>query len=269
MKPLLQGLAILLVVALAAIAWISHRANKDFTPWMTGAELQKFCDDHDTNPPGGHPNFWDQGHWIDAVEGRWHDGIPEYRVRYSASPKGKGGYLWWYWYFNQDQQSFSSHVHELADQGFTLLDPNSFVRPDDTRRYQGVWHKIQTKAEHDAEKARAQVRSTSADLVSARSASADQPAAPVPPVVDQGVTLLFASVDRAQLGHLCSVFLKPGATSFPQATNLPEGMIVNRGGITIVTGTRISISERMLVIMNQRRGYPVMDQQIDHVTVEP
>lgn len=118
-------------------------ADKDFTPWMSHAELDDYLKQFDTNPPGGHPNYWDKGHWINAVEGRWQDGIPQYRISYGDAANDH--YYTWYWYLNQDQLSYSYHVHEFADKGFVLLDPNSFLRPDDTRRYQGVWHLIGPK----------------------------------------------------------------------------------------------------------------------------
>jgi hypothetical protein len=140
LKRILTFAGILLGFIAIGIGICRLYADAGFTPWMSHGELDTFLAQFDTNPPGGHPNYWDRGHWINAVEGRWHDGIPQYRIRYGPVPSHKG--LWWYWYLNQDQESFSSHVHEMADQGFTLLDPNSFSRPDDTRRYQGVWHKV-------------------------------------------------------------------------------------------------------------------------------
>ena len=139
-RDLILGASAVVIMAMCVLAWIVYQANKDFTPWMSLAELNTWQKQFDTNPPGGHPNYWDQGHWMNAVEGRWHDGIPQYRVRYGPVPDGYDGA--WYWFINQDQASFSSHVHELADAGFVLMDPNSFLRPDDTRRYQGVWHKL-------------------------------------------------------------------------------------------------------------------------------
>lgn len=143
-RKLFLGLGALALLALAVWGWCSYQANKDFTPWMSHDDLDRFLVQFDTVPPGGHPNYWDNGHWIDAVEARWHDGIPEYRIRYGPIPQGYSGA--WYWYINQDQTSFSIHVHEFADRGFVLLDPNSYLRPDNSRRYQGVWHKLFKKS---------------------------------------------------------------------------------------------------------------------------
>jgi hypothetical protein len=138
MRKVALWLAVLALGCLGAGEWRYYEANKDFTPWMSHSELDKFMSQFDTNPPGQHPNYWDNGHWINAVEARWRGGIPQYRIRYGPTPQGYS--CGWYWYINQDQKSFSDHVHTFADDGMTLLDPNSYLRPDDTRRYQGVWH---------------------------------------------------------------------------------------------------------------------------------
>jgi hypothetical protein len=61
-------------------------------------------------------------------------------VSYSAVPEAR--IYWWYWYFNQDRESFDRHVHELADDGFVLVQYNSYVRPGGSERFQGVWHKL-------------------------------------------------------------------------------------------------------------------------------
>ena len=112
----------------------------DFTPWMTDPELHTFMSQFDSNPPGHHPNYWDKGHWINAVEGRYHDGAIQFRITYGPVPKHKA--LWWYWYLGIGKDHFDSLAAEKAAAGFTLLDANSFPMPDGSRRYQGVWHKV-------------------------------------------------------------------------------------------------------------------------------
>ena len=262
-------LFVLVLVALSVCGYRYYEANRDFTPWMTGAELDKFCADHEGQPPNNHPNFWDKGHWVEAVEGRWHNGVPQYRVRVEKSPKGKGGYYWWYWYFNQDQQSFSLHVHELADKGFTLLDPNSFLRPDDTRRYQGVWHKVQTKAEHDAESA----------LQAARGlGSLPQTPSPLPPgstsetpafeVVDAGTKLHLTDLAIGDLNRRCSVFLLPTATPrFSQLRDAPSGMFAQRGNVEIVNGVLMDLRPSFLLIHNRTLTVPIQFEEIDYINV--
>lgn len=266
MRTIIRIAATAVLVALAVWGWKDYQANKGFTPWMTGVELQKFCDAHDTTPPGGHPNFWDKGHWIDAVEGRWHDGVPQYRLRYGDSPKHC--YLWWYWYFNQDQESFSRHVHEFADQGFTLLDPNSFRRPDDTRRYQGVWHKTQTKAEHQAEAAAIAAKTPATNAINLNPLPpGSMPETPAFEVVDDGIKMSFSEINKDQLGHQCSVYLHPDNTPMISPANVPSGTYVTRGNILIVNGKLFGFTQRTLEIRNQNRIVPVLGQQIDYVVV--
>lgn len=107
---------------------------------MSLSELNGFLEKLDENTPAGGKNFWDRRHWIDEVEGRWQSGIPQYRISYSAVPEAR--IYWWYWYLNQDRESFDRHVHELADEGFALVQSNSYVRPGGSERFQGVWHKL-------------------------------------------------------------------------------------------------------------------------------
>jgi hypothetical protein len=74
------------------------------------------------------------------VEGRWHNGQPQFRLRIGESPKS--GPRWWSWWFNQDQASFNKHIHDLADDNFVMVCANSFQWPDGTTRYNGVWHRV-------------------------------------------------------------------------------------------------------------------------------
>ncbi|WP_043583106.1 hypothetical protein [Geminisphaera colitermitum] len=111
-----------------------------FTPWMNNKEMEVFLDPlgkKDAN----NKNFWDRGHWLAAVEGRWESGRPQFRLKIEKSPKGKK--LWWFWWFNQDQESYNKHIHRLSDEGFVLVSDNSFEWPDGSRRFSGVWHKVE------------------------------------------------------------------------------------------------------------------------------
>jgi hypothetical protein len=113
--------------------------GKDFTPWMSLSDLNSYLEELDGDKPGG-KNYWDRGNWIDAMEGRGETGIAQYRIRYSPVPPRRA--YWWLWYFNHDRKSFDTQVHKLADEGFTLVHFNSYVRPGGEERFQGVWHKF-------------------------------------------------------------------------------------------------------------------------------
>lgn len=130
-------IALLLAVVLLAGARC-YFGNRGFTPWMSLAELNAFMDTFASKHPG-EPNYWDQGHWITAVDGRWHAGIPQYRIRYGDAPKNQG--YWWYWFINQDQKGFNDKIHNYADQGFIMAYHSRLRWPDGACRYQAVWHK--------------------------------------------------------------------------------------------------------------------------------
>ena len=81
-----------IALALIVVSLLGYRCylrNRDFTPWMSLSELNAFMKTFDSKHPGER-NYWDQGHWITAVDGRWHCGIPQYRIRYGDAPKGQG-----------------------------------------------------------------------------------------------------------------------------------------------------------------------------------
>lgn len=117
-----------------------EREARKFTPWMTYAEMRDFLAPLDAKD-ADHKNYWDRGHWLTAVEGRWTDGVPQFRLKRGEVPAGKK--TAWYWWYNQSPEDFHRHLHELSDQGFTLVHQNKFVWPDGTFRYSGVWHRIE------------------------------------------------------------------------------------------------------------------------------
>ena len=126
--------------AAAADATRVENPGAEFTPWMDKSQMDAFMTELDGAKPGG-KNFWDRGHWILAVEGRWQDGKPEHRIRYGAIPKGKRGILW-YWWMNCNQEEWDGHVERYADAGLTLTHWTSYTRPDGRKIYDGVWHKV-------------------------------------------------------------------------------------------------------------------------------
>ncbi|PXA03847.1 hypothetical protein DDZ13_09395 [Coraliomargarita sinensis] len=88
-------------------------------------------------------NFWDEGHWVTSVDGRWNNGIAEYRMSYAEVPENEG--YWWYWWFNQEESSFEQRKRYYSDEGFTMVHSQSYLNPEGEKRYQGVWHKIYPK----------------------------------------------------------------------------------------------------------------------------
>lgn len=135
MKIVLALLVALLVCGLSTAAFLYHR-SAGFTPWMT--DMGDYLKPLEVKDAGG-KNYWDHRHWLEAVEGRWHNGRMEWRLRAGDAPAT--GPYWWWWWFNQDAAGINRHILEMSDAGCTLVSFNSFTLPDGTVRYTGVWHR--------------------------------------------------------------------------------------------------------------------------------
>lgn len=135
---LIALLSILGACASPALSTDPH-VGRGFSPWMTYREMDAFLQPLEAKDETG-KNFWAKGHWVTAVEGRWAEGRPQFRVKIGPVPSNRKHA--WYWWFNQDQTSYNKHIHRLSDQGFVLVSHNTFTWPDGTVRYSGVWHKI-------------------------------------------------------------------------------------------------------------------------------
>ncbi len=134
---LLLGI-VLLVAAVFAVSY--YVSNRGFTKWMTYAEMDAYLAPLGVKDADG-KNFWDRRHWLTAVEGRWSDGRPQFRLRIGDAPKT--GQYWWWWWFNQDEKSYNRHIHDMADDHCTMVYGNSFEWPDGSKRYSGVWHRVE------------------------------------------------------------------------------------------------------------------------------
>jgi hypothetical protein len=129
-----------LVALLLSLSGARAEPPGQLSEWLSLAELNAYLEKLDGEKIDG-KNFWDRGNWLTAVEGRWEAGIPQYRISYDAVPAERRA-NWWQWFFNQDKTSFDQNVHRLADEGYTLVQSNSYVRPGGSERFQGVWHKL-------------------------------------------------------------------------------------------------------------------------------
>jgi hypothetical protein len=143
-KLAIIGMFLFCLLAVLTVA-VSMK-NRGFTKWMTYEEMDAFWKPLEAKGDDGR-NYWDRGHWLTAVEGRWHDGRPQFRLRVDGVP-GERPSGWWWW-FNQDEASMNRHIHEYSDKHCTLVSFNVFEWPDGTKRYSGVWHK-RNKAKGDA-----------------------------------------------------------------------------------------------------------------------
>ena len=141
MKRVLLFLVIIAVVAGGILGYFYYdNANRDFTDWMSKPELTRYLSKFEV-AKGAEPDPWQKSHWITAAEGRWHDGIAQYRVRTELAPAQWEGF----WFFDQDQELFGKTIKYYGDEGFALAYWNCFKLPDGTKRYQSVWHKSSGK----------------------------------------------------------------------------------------------------------------------------
>ena len=108
------------------------------TEWMEQNEFNALLAQLEKKTDG--KNYWDQGHWVDAVDGQAENGSVQYKITYSTVPTNKTYY--WYWWFNQTQEDFNTHLQRLTKDGFVLVHYQSFEHPDGSRKFQGVWHKV-------------------------------------------------------------------------------------------------------------------------------
>lgn len=108
-----------------------------FSGWMNKSDLDNYF--KILNYDKKHTNYFDQGKRVNAVEGRWENNEVQYRVKTGSTPKTKH---WWFWWLNQDINSFVKKMNKYEKDKFQLVYAQSFILPDGTSRYQGVWHKV-------------------------------------------------------------------------------------------------------------------------------
>lgn len=125
--------ALILILTSSAIM-----ADNVFTGGMKSEDLDRYfevlnLDDKETS-------YFEKEHWITAAEGRWTGRDVEYRVMVGDTPQDKAhGWVWW---INQDRSSFNQKVEQYEKEGYYLVYAQSFLMPDSSARYQGVWHKL-------------------------------------------------------------------------------------------------------------------------------
>lgn len=112
------------------------KAEINFTLWMAPLALDNYIRAK-TDRNGR--TFWENGHWITAVEGRWNNNRREFRIAYDTIPEIET----WQWRYkvNQSQTEFALSVTEMVEKGYTLVQTQTFRQPGGDQRYQGVWHR--------------------------------------------------------------------------------------------------------------------------------
>jgi len=110
--------------------------DQKFTPWLSPQALDDYIQNKNQ---GFEQTFWQRGHWIRAVEGRWGNGNHEFRIAYEPLPNPDT----WQWQYrvNQSQNDFAASIKEMSVHGYSLYQTQFYKRPDGARRFQGVWQR--------------------------------------------------------------------------------------------------------------------------------
>lgn len=108
--------------------------DRAFTPWLSPLALDNYIQLKSRAPEG---ETRSREFWISAIEGRWRDGAHQFRIRYDEVPD-RGDWQSRY-RVNLTPDGFLQAHAELRDQGFQLIHSQSFLHPDQQRRYQAVW----------------------------------------------------------------------------------------------------------------------------------
>jgi len=132
---------ILTLITLLFITPVQATEDVPFTGWMTQADLDSYF--KILNNGQKNTSYFDQGKRITAVEGRWKNDVVQYRVKIGDTPKSNIN--WWFWWVNQNHDSFVKKMLEYEKDKFQLIYAQSFIMPDGTSRYQGVWFKTKAK----------------------------------------------------------------------------------------------------------------------------
>ncbi len=107
-----------------------------FTAWMTPLALDTYIRQKNK---GYSESFWQRGHWITAVEGRWNNGSREFRIALDKVPDLNR----WQWQYrvNQSSEDFVNTSKEFAEQGFELVQTQTFKDVDGSTKFQAVWQR--------------------------------------------------------------------------------------------------------------------------------
>lgn len=111
-------------------------ADRDFTPWMSPLALDTFIRQRNR---GFTKTYWERGHCIEAVEGRWENGAHEFRI--AIDMLHDQNRFQWYYRIDQTEAIFAETLDRLEKEGYTLAQSHAYDHPDGTKRYQGVWQR--------------------------------------------------------------------------------------------------------------------------------
>lgn len=110
--------------------------ESDFTPWMSSLALDTYLRQKNRGEQG---SYWARGHWIRAIEGRWHEGAREFRI--ALGMMERPGEVQWHYRIDLPEIAFAEELARMSAQEFQLAQSQACRHPDGSMRYQAVWQR--------------------------------------------------------------------------------------------------------------------------------
>ena len=110
--------------------------ESDFTPWMSNLALDTYLRQKNRGYQG---SYWAQGHWIRAIEGRWHEGAREFRI--ALGKMARPGEVQWHYRVDLTGIAFAEELARMTAKEFQLAQSQAYRHPDGSMRYQAVWQR--------------------------------------------------------------------------------------------------------------------------------
>lgn len=110
--------------------------ESDFTPWMSSLALDTYLRQKNRGERG---SYWARGHWIRAIEGRWHEGAREYRIALGVMVRP--GEIQWHYRIDLTEIAFAEELARMSAREFQLAQSQACRHPDGSMRYQAVWQR--------------------------------------------------------------------------------------------------------------------------------
>lgn len=108
------------------------KPSSEFTEWMDLQTFKHYVARKDQQ------KFWDQGYWIESVEGKLVDGLSHFRIRIVPTPDSFSS---WYWYYGINDGHLGDLSRQLSEHGYFIFHHNIFSNVDGSRRHQVIWRK--------------------------------------------------------------------------------------------------------------------------------
>jgi hypothetical protein len=111
-------------------------SENEFTPWMSSLALDTYLRQKNRGYQG---SYWSRGHWIRAIEGRWHEGAREFRI--ALGKMERPGEVQWHYRIDLTEMAFAEELARMSAKEYQLAQSQAYRHPDGSMRYQAVWQR--------------------------------------------------------------------------------------------------------------------------------